>query len=111
MPARGGAQEDPATGTRVPYGEGPTGQRDGQMGRQRKRHHRPVETDVYDNDGNDRLHQVLMSQNDNIDEVWGFLVCLLLSMVAGCLRGLTIGFWTTDHYHPCSNLGVGISEG
>ena len=23
----------------------------------------------------------------------------------------TITCWTTDHYHPCSNPGVGISEG
>ena len=29
----------------------------------------------------------------------------------GRLRGLTVACWTTDHYHPCSNLGVGISEG
>ena len=27
------------------------------------------------------------------------------------LRGLAVACWTTDHYHPCSNLGVGISEG
>ena len=29
----------------------------------------------------------------------------------GRLRGLAVACWTTDHYHPCSNLGVGISEG
>ena len=29
----------------------------------------------------------------------------------GPLRRLTLAFWVTDHYHPCSNLGVGISEG
>ena len=29
----------------------------------------------------------------------------------GRLRGLAVAFWTTDHYHPCSNLGVGTSEG
>jgi len=29
----------------------------------------------------------------------------------GHLRGLAVACWTTDHYHPCSNLGVGISEG
>jgi len=28
----------------------------------------------------------------------------------GGLRGLVVACWT-DHYHPCSNLGVGISEG
>jgi len=27
------------------------------------------------------------------------------------LRGLAIVCQTTDHYHPCSNLGMGISEG
>jgi len=30
---------------------------------------------------------------------------------AGRLRGLTVACWITDRYHPCSNLGVGISEG
>ena len=25
--------------------------------------------------------------------------------------GLAVACWTTDHYHPCSNPGVGISEG
>jgi len=29
----------------------------------------------------------------------------------GRLRGLTVECWITDHYHTCSNLGVGISEG
>ena len=29
----------------------------------------------------------------------------------GRLRGLAVACWTTDHYHPCSNLGMGISEG
>ena len=29
----------------------------------------------------------------------------------GRLRGLAVASWTTDHYHPCSNPGVGISEG
>ena len=27
------------------------------------------------------------------------------------LRGLAVACSTTDHYHPCSNPGVGISEG
>ena len=27
------------------------------------------------------------------------------------LRGLAVACWTTDHYYPCSNLDVGISEG
>ena len=29
----------------------------------------------------------------------------------GRLRGLAVACWTTCHYHPCSNLGVGIYEG
>jgi len=29
----------------------------------------------------------------------------------GLFRGLAVACWTTDHYHPCSNLGLGISEG
>ena len=29
----------------------------------------------------------------------------------GRLRALPVACWTTDHYGPCSNLGVGISEG
>ena len=29
----------------------------------------------------------------------------------GRLHGLAVECWSTDHYHPCSNLGVGISEG
>jgi len=31
--------------------------------------------------------------------------------VVGRLRGLAVVCLTTDHYHPCSNLGVGIAEG
>ena len=41
-------------------------------------------------------------------------VCPLYSLYChnrGRLRGLAVACWTTDHYHPCSNLGVGISEG
>ena len=26
------------------------------------------------------------------------------------LRGLAVACWITDHYHPCSNIGMGISE-
>ena len=29
----------------------------------------------------------------------------------GRLHGLAVACWTTDHYHPCLNPGVGISEG
>ena len=25
--------------------------------------------------------------------------------------GIAVACWTTDYYHPCSNVGVGISEG
>ena len=28
----------------------------------------------------------------------------------GRLGGQAVACWTADHYHPCSNLGVGISE-
>jgi len=34
-----------------------------------------------------------------------------LRLETGRLRGLTVACWTTDHYHPCSNPGMGISEG
>ena len=27
------------------------------------------------------------------------------------LQGLAVACWTTDHYYPCSNPGVGISKG
>jgi len=27
------------------------------------------------------------------------------------IRGLAVACWTTAHYHPSSNLGVGIFEG
>jgi len=35
----------------------------------------------------------------------------LQGLIEGHLHGLAVAYWTTDHYHPCSNLGVGISEG
>ena len=31
--------------------------------------------------------------------------------IQGRLRGIAVACWTTDHYHPCSNPGVGISVG
>jgi len=31
--------------------------------------------------------------------------------ILGHLCGLAVACWTTDHYHPCLNPGVGISEG
>jgi len=39
------------------------------------------------------------------------LVYILPNKSRGALRGLVVACWTTDHYHPCSNPGVGISEG
>ena len=36
---------------------------------------------------------------------------LCVFVCVGGIRGLAVACWTTDHYHPCSNLGVGISEG
>jgi len=43
---------------------------------------------------------------------WAYLkVVLTLPHYPGHLRGLAVACRTTDHYHPCSNPGVGISEG
>ena len=39
------------------------------------------------------------------------LVLRTPTITYGRLRGLAVACWTTDHYHPCSNRGVGISEG
>ena len=36
---------------------------------------------------------------------------IFFRLVLGRLRGLAVACRTTDHYRPCSNLGVGISEG
>ena len=33
------------------------------------------------------------------------------NMPVGCPSGLAVAFLITDHYHPCLNLGMGISEG
>ena len=38
-------------------------------------------------------------------------ISLLPWRIWGRLRGLTVACWTTDHYHPCSNPGVAMSEG
>ena len=38
-------------------------------------------------------------------------VVLYMHVLLGRLRGLAVACRTTDHCHPCSNLGVGISEG
>ena len=35
----------------------------------------------------------------------------VLDIQLGHLHSLAVACWTTDHYHPCSNPGVGISEG
>ena len=39
----------------------------------------------------------------------GLLTILLEDHIK--VRGLAVACWTTDHYHLCLNLGVGISEG
>ena len=45
----------------------------------------------------------------------GLLVILYVTLTEnrnwGRLRGLAVACWTTNHYHPCSNLSVGIFEG
>ena len=54
------------------------------------------------------LHRLpLKNAKELIAEVESFNI----EKAAGRLRGLAVACWTTDHYHPCSNLGVGISEG
>jgi len=35
----------------------------------------------------------------------------LLASDGGGLSSLAVAYWTTNYYHPCSNLGMGISEG
>ena len=35
----------------------------------------------------------------------------MLEEIWGCLHGLAVACWTTDHYYPCSYPGMGISEG
>ena len=35
----------------------------------------------------------------------------LTRVVLGDIHGPVVACWVTDHYHSCSNLGVGISEG
>ena len=40
-----------------------------------------------------------------------YILPIYIYIYIGRLRGLAVACWTTDHYHPCSNLGVGISEG
>ena len=39
------------------------------------------------------------------------IIIILILITMRRLRGLAVACWTTDNYHPCSNLGVGISEG
>ena len=40
-----------------------------------------------------------------------FIDINFIGLIYRRLRGLAVACWTTDHYNPCSNLGVGISEG
>jgi len=43
--------------------------------------------------------------------VYDRYMCIYLDEYKGRLRGLAVACRNTDHYHPCSNPGVGISEG
>ena len=38
-------------------------------------------------------------------------LCWQMFINRGRLRGLAVACWIIDHHHPCSNLGLGISEG
>ena len=38
------------------------------------------------------------------------IIIIIIIIIKGRLHGLTVACWITDHYHPCSYLGVGISE-
>jgi len=45
---------------------------------------------------------------------WKCIILILLLILYaqwGCLHGLAVGCWTTDHYYMCSNLSMGTSEG
>ena len=42
--------------------------------------------------------------------IYYLLQMTFLQLLVGRLRGLAVVCWTTDHYHTCSNPGVGISE-
>ena len=58
------------------------------------------------------LNVFIMSHHDRV--TYADLNVFIMSHhdgVIGRLRGLAVACWTTDHYHPCSNPGVGISEG
>ena len=35
---------------------------------------------------------------------------ILLRLIKGGLQSLVVACWTTHHYHPCLNFGMGISE-
>jgi len=51
------------------------------------------------------VYNILITFKKNVD------ILVLVYLGGGGLRGLVVACWTTDHNHPCSNLGVGISEG
>jgi len=44
-------------------------------------------------------------------KLYQYILYYFSSEWSGRLRRLAVACWTTDHYHPCSDLGVGISEG
>ncbi len=56
--ASGREGQDCRTGGEFQAGKEQAGCRGRQVGRQRKRHHRAGQADVYDHDGDDGLHQV-----------------------------------------------------
>ncbi|KAK2148732.1 hypothetical protein LSH36_486g06051 [Paralvinella palmiformis] len=63
-----------------------------------------------------------LSRDNQSDVVWSWAILARHTIKVGeleprirtnqgRLRGLAVACWTTDPYYPCSNLGVGISEG
>ena len=43
--------------------------------------------------------------------MFSLIICSPYTNLINSLRGLTVACWIIDHYQPCSNLGVGISDG
>ena len=46
-----------------------------------------------------------------LKKAWKIDMKVLQKKERARLRGLAVARWTTGHYHPCSNPGVGIFEG
>jgi len=73
----------------------------------RKSQRRLVEESLHFNtDSFTNLHHIKYKLKTNVG-----LLSSGGSASQGRLCGLAVECWTTDHYHPCSNPGVGISEG